>query len=97
MRDMLLTASDTVVARRDGLVEAEIDDEIMALSIEGVCYGMNRVGSRIWKLLAKPTRICDLCATLLAAYRVDSDACERQVLDLLEELRSEGLIVAVEE
>jgi hypothetical protein len=98
MRDMLLTASDTVVARRDDLVEAEIDDEILALSIErGVCYGMNRVGSRIWKLLAKPTRICDLCATLLAAYRVDSDACERQVLDLLEELRTEGLIVAVEE
>jgi hypothetical protein len=95
---MLLTASDTVVARRDGLVEAEIDDEILALSIEqGVCYGMNRVASRIWKLLAKPTRICDLCTTLLAAYRVDPDACERQVLDLLEELRSEGLLVAVEE
>jgi len=98
MRDMRLTASDTVVARRDGLVEAEIDDEILALSIEqGVCYGMNRVGSRIWKLLAKPIRICDLCATLLAAYRVDPDACERQVLDLLEELRSEGLIEALEE
>jgi hypothetical protein len=97
MLDMLLTASDTVVARRDGLVEAEIDDEILALSIEkGVCYGMNRVGSRIWKLLAKPTRICDLCATLLAAYSIGPDACERQVLDLLEELLSEGLIVAVQ-
>jgi len=34
---------------------------------------------------------------LLAAYRVDPDACERQVLDLLEELRSEGLIEALEE
>ena len=98
MRDMQLTTSDTVVARRDAVVEREIDDEILALSIEqGICYGMNRVASRIWKLLAKPTRICDLCTTLLAAYRVDSDACERQVLDLLEELRTEGLIVAVEE
>jgi len=98
MRDMLLTTSDTVVARRDAVVEREIDDEILALSIEqGICYGMNRVASRIWKLLAKPTRICDLCTTLLAAYRVDPDACERQVLDLLEELRTEGLLVAVEE
>ena len=43
----------TVVARRDGFVEAEIDDEIVALSIEhGTCYGLNRVGSRIWNLLA---------------------------------------------
>jgi hypothetical protein len=98
MRDMRLTASNTVVARRDGLVEVEIDDEILALSIEqGTCYGMNRVGSRIWKLLAKPIRICDLCVTLLATYRVDPDTCERQVLDLLEELRSEDLIVALEE
>ena len=98
MANLLLAPSDTVVACRDGLIESEIDDEILALSIEqGVCYGMNRVGSRIWDLMAKPVRICDLCVTLLATYRVDPDTCERQVLDLLEELRSEDLIVALEE
>ena len=58
---------------------------------------MNRVGSRIWTLLAKPFRICDLCAALLAEYRVDPHVCERQVLDLLEELRAEGLIATLEE
>jgi len=81
------------VACRDGFIETEVNDEIVALSIErGTCYGMNRVGSRIWSLLAKPIRISDLCATLVASYRVDADVCERQVLDLLEELRAEGLI-----
>jgi hypothetical protein len=98
MANLLLAPSDTVVACRDGLIESEIDDEILALSIEqGVCYGMNRVGSRIWDLMAKPVRICDLCAALLATYRVDANVCERQVLDLLEELRAEGLIATVEE
>jgi hypothetical protein len=93
-----LNLSTTVVACRGGLIEAEIDEEIVALSIEqGICYGMNRVSSRIWNLLAKPIRVCDLCAALLAAYRVDPDVCERQVLDLLEELRTEGLITALEE
>jgi hypothetical protein len=92
-----LHLSTTVVACRDGIIEAAIDDEIVALSIEkGICYGMNRVGSRIWNLLAKPIRICDLCAALLAAYRVDRDVCERQVLDLLEELCAEGLITTLE-
>jgi hypothetical protein len=87
-----------VVACRDGFIEAEIDDEVVALSIEqGTCYGLNRVGSRIWNLLAQPIRICDLCAALLAAYRVEPDICERQVLDLLEELRAEGLVATVEE
>ena len=91
-------SSTTVIMRTNGFVEAEIDNEVVAISIErGTCYGMNRVGSRIWNLLAKPIRVCDLCATLLAAYRVDPDVCERQVLDLLEELRAEGLIAIVEE
>jgi hypothetical protein len=98
LRNLPLQSSTTVVACRDGFVEAEIDGEILALSIEqGTCYGMNQVGSRIWNLLVKPMRICDLCAALLAAYRVDPDVCERQVLDLLEELRAEGMIATLEE
>jgi len=88
----------SVVARSNGFVEAAIDNEIVALNIEnGICYGLNRVGSRIWNLLATPVRIGDLCATLLAEYRVDPSVCERQVLDLLEELHAEGLIATPEE
>ena len=98
MQKLPLQSCDTVVACKDGVIEAEIDDEIVALSIEhGTCYGMNRTGAHIWKLLAQPTRIHDLCATMLAAYCVDADVCERQVLDLLEELRTEGLVATVEE
>jgi hypothetical protein len=98
LRNLPLQYCTKVVACRDDFIEAEIDDEVVALSIErGICYGMNRVGSRIWKLLAEPIRICDLCGALLAAYQVNSDICERQVLDLLEELRAEGLIATLEE
>jgi hypothetical protein len=80
------------------LVEAEVNDEVLALSVEqGTCYGMNRVGSRIWQLIAKPIRISDLCAALLAQYKVDPDICEYQVIDLLEELRAEGLLATLEE
>jgi len=86
-------SSASIVARGKGFVDAAIDDEVVILSIEqGTCYGLNRVGSRIWNLLATPARIQDVCATLLAEYRVDPKACEREVLDLLEELRAEGLV-----
>jgi Coenzyme PQQ synthesis protein D (PqqD) len=91
-------SSTTVVARTDGFIEAEIDGEVVALNVErGTCYGLNRVGSRIWKLLDRPSRIGDVCATLLAEFIVDPDVCERQVIDLLEELRAEGLVATVEE
>ena len=88
----------TVVTRGDGFIEAEVDGEMVALSIErGTCYALNRVGSRIWELLGGPLRIGDLCAKLLTEYKVAPDVCEREVMDLLEELRTEGLIATVEE
>jgi len=91
-------SSTNTVARRDGFIEAEIDGEVVALSIErGTCYALNSVGSRIWELLGGPLRVGDLCAKLLTEYKVAPDVCEREVLELLEELRTEGLIAAVEE
>jgi hypothetical protein len=93
-----LQSSSTVVAFKDGFVEAEIDDEILTLNVDrGICYGLNRVGSSIWKLLAEPIRVRDLCTTLLGTYRVDPDDCEQQVLELLEELCSEGLIRSLDD
>jgi hypothetical protein len=84
---------ETVVARSGSFLDAEIDNEVVALSIEhGTCYGMNRVGSHIWRLVATPIQISDLCVALVSDYKVDPDVCERQVLDLLEELLAEGLI-----
>jgi hypothetical protein len=93
LRNFHHLSSASIVLRSDGFVDAEVDQEIVALSIEhGRCYGLNRVGSRVWKLVANPVRVSDLCAILISEYMVDPDVCERQTLDLLEELRAEGLI-----
>lgn len=52
----------TIVARNSGFMEAEVDQEIVALDVEkGVYYGLNPVGSRIWRLLINPIRIADIC------------------------------------
>ena len=88
----------SVVVRSSGFIEAEIDNEVVTLNIEsGLSHGLNRVGSRIWRLLEAPKKIGDICATLLNKYNVEPADCERQVLDLLEELRAEGLIRTDEE
>jgi hypothetical protein len=88
----------SVVSRKAGVIEAEIEGEVVALNIEtGTCYGLNQAGSRIWHMLATSARISDICEALLAEYSVGSDDCERQVLDLLEDLYSEGLIAPIEE
>jgi hypothetical protein len=84
---------EAVIVRGGGLFDAEVDGEIVALHVEkGSCYGLNKVGSRIWQLIEAPTAIGEICATLVSEYKIDPVTCERQVLDLLEELRAEGLI-----
>ena len=81
------------VVKNNGFIDAEIDNEVVTLNIDsGVCHGLNRVGSRIWRLLGDPIRIGDICTTLQGEYDVEPIDCERQVLDLLEEMRAEGLI-----
>jgi hypothetical protein len=93
VQDKLPLSVASVVRRSEGLIDSEIDGEIVALNIEsGTCYGLNKVGSRIWRLLGAPIRVSDLCAALLADYEVDPVVCERHVIDLLEELRAEGMI-----
>jgi hypothetical protein len=88
----------SIVTRSQGIVEAEADGEVVALNIDkGTCYGLNKVGSRIWSLIGEPKRIGDVCTTLISEYEVDGATCERQVLELLDELRAEGMIVLHEE
>ena len=93
MSDNFILSLDNTVGRNAAVIEAEIDGEIVAMNIEtGFCYGLNLVGSRIWNLLADPVYIYRLCEQLCAEFEVDPDICERQVLDLLEELRAENLV-----
>jgi Coenzyme PQQ synthesis protein D (PqqD) len=85
----------SLVVRSNTFIDSEIANEIVALNIErGTCYGLNRVGSRIWKLLAAPVQISELCKILVHEYNVDLSVCETQIIDFLEELRSEGLITS---
>lgn len=90
-----ILSSSTLVERKGGLIESEIDREIVALNIEsGICYGLNGVGSRIWGLLAKPIRISEICTILVSEYEVEPDACESEVIDLIEHLLDEELVIA---
>ncbi len=88
-----MLSMSSVITRRKNLVEAEVDDEIVALDIDtGSCYGLNKVGRKIWMLISEPRSVGDVCALLAAEYDVDRETCERDVIDLLEELRRENLI-----
>jgi len=88
---------DSKVVRSSDIVFAKVDNEVVALSIEaGNCYGLNSVGSRVWELIQSPVRIREVCDRFVEEYKVEPQTCERQVLDLLEELKVDGLITEIE-
>ena len=88
-----LAGSDVLVRNDADLLTTVVDGELIGMSVEqGACYGLNGVGTRIWDLLAEPRSIASLCEQLTDEYDVEADQCMREVLDLVEELRAEGLV-----
>jgi hypothetical protein len=49
----------------------------------------------VWRRLASPIRVDDLCRELLLEYRAERDVLERDVLALLEQMHEEGLVTVI--
>lgn len=84
---------DTVVSHSGDLVSCELDGEVVLMSIEnGSYYRIDEVGSRIWTLLEKPSRVRDVCEALMREFDVERERCERDVLTFLNDMHSDQLI-----
>lgn len=84
----------TVVLAIDQQVTGELPDgDMVILSLKnGVYYGLNSVGARIWTMIKKPMSVQDICDALLEEYDVDRFQCTQEVIRLLNELGSYQLI-----
>lgn len=85
---------DMRVSRKDGLLEAEVDGELIGLHVEnGTCYGFNTTATRVWALIEEPTTMTALCERLVSDYAVAPEQCRDEVTALLGELQADGLVV----
>lgn len=84
---------DLLVSRNGGLLEAEVDGEMVGLHVEsGTCYGFNDTAYRIWQLVERPVRLSQLCVTLSEEYDVDPATCQRDIRAVLKDLDDDGLV-----
>lgn len=87
-----LTVQSIVVAAKDQ-VSCNLDGEIAILSLaKGTYYGLDQIGAQVWTLLQEPRSVTELCDFILREYEVEPECCRRDLLALLERLRSEGLV-----
>ncbi len=84
---------DSVVVATPEQVSCALGDEAAILNMKNsVYYGMNPVGTRVWNMLGEPRSVEQLRDALLNEYEVEPARCEQDLLQLLEKMRTEGLI-----
>ena len=90
--DAPLSLQTTVIVSSQQ-VSCPLGDEAAILNMKNsVYYGMNPVGATVWNLLKQPKTVAEIRDAIVAEYEVEETRCEQDLLSLLEEMRSEGLI-----
>ena len=81
------------VCRDKQLFEAELDGDILGLSVEsGFCYGFNATAAEIWRLVAIPLSVGELIERLTAEFEVSPEVCAAETRIALCQLGEDGLI-----
>ena len=85
--------STSCVVLSDEQVSTSLGDETVILGMgDGVYYGLDAVGARVWTLLATPRRVSELVSAVTREFDVRAEECERDVLALLDELAERRLV-----
>lgn len=83
----------TILEADGDVLATEFGDEIVMLNLrDGVYYGLDDVGARVWQLLRTPISLNQIRDTLVAEYDVDPARCERDIRSLILELTDRGLV-----
>ena len=94
---MKYTTAARVAAGKD-VVSSRLADEIVILDLKsGVYHGLEAVGARIWELLEEAGHIAEIRDALLDEYEVAAERCEEDLVALIDELESHGLVQIIDQ
>jgi hypothetical protein len=78
----------------DEVIFRELDGEAVILNLDtGIYFGLDAVGTRIWRLIEerKPLRI--VLDTLIDEYEASPDRLQSDLLAFVDQLTGKGLVV----
>jgi hypothetical protein len=92
MGSLHFSERSSIVVSKDQ-VSCDLAEEAAVLSLKnGVYYGLDPVGARVWNLAQEPRTFAELRNALLREYEVDAASLESDLRDLLNQLAEQGLI-----
>ena len=81
---------------RDPALDAvEMGEEIVMMGLaQGEYYAVRGVAAALWRHLARPRDLAELCDLVAAEYDVTAEGCRADVEAFLGQLRSRGMVLA---
>jgi hypothetical protein len=77
----------------DEVIFRELDGEAVVLNLDtGVYFGLDAVGTRIWRLLEERKPLKAVLDTLIDEYEAPPDRLQRDLLAFVERLDTKGLL-----
>lgn len=87
---------DTVVKATADQASTQIEDETIILQLsQGRYFGLDSVGTWLWKQLQRPVSVRRLRDEVVTEFATTAGECEPELVRLLEELVSEELVEVV--
>jgi hypothetical protein len=81
------------IVRSTKPVETTVGSEVVLMTLDtGECLGLGDTGSDVWRLLAQPTQLAPLVASLSETYEAPPGVIEQDVIELLEQMLDRNLI-----
>lgn len=88
-----MVALETIVVRNDTILDANVGDETVLMSVEnGQYYALTATSRAIWERLKAPVRVRDLCVNLASAYQTPLETVEADTLEFLNYLEAQKMI-----
>jgi hypothetical protein len=83
----------TTIVRNPAVLAAEVDGEIVMMSIEqGRYFGLDDIGSDIWKRIEQPCSFAVLVDALAADYEADRGTIAADVTALLARMAEQDVV-----
>ena len=90
---MTSTSLDASLRIPDEVIFRELDGEAVVLNLDtGIYFGLDAVGTRIWRLLEEHMSLRLVLDTLVDEYEAPPDRLQGDLLAFVERLNGKGLI-----
>ena len=83
----------TTVKAKPEVIFAELGAEISLLNTQtGIYYTLNAIGAEFWRQIQQAKSLAEIKKGFLEDYDVDEARCERDLMQIVANLRSNGLV-----